>query len=191
LSKIEAGKMTLDVGRFSLPDLLQQSLVIVRDKAQAQKLKLSVEVAPEIEELAFVEGDERKIRQVMFNLLSNAVKFTPDGGSITVRAVRAEDQNACVVSVQDTGIGIALEDQERILHAFEQADLSYARQHQGTGLGLPLSRRIVELHGGRLWLQSTQGQGSTFSFSLPLYSIAESIQPASLQDARVMLEEAA
>ncbi|HEY0073103.1 MAG TPA: ATP-binding protein [Abditibacteriaceae bacterium] len=191
LSKIEAGKMTLDVGRFSLPDLLQQSLVIVRDKAQAQKLKLSVEVTPEIEELAFVEGDERKIRQVMFNLLSNAVKFTPDGGSITVRAVRAEDQNACVVSVQDTGIGIALEDQERILHAFEQADLSYARQHQGTGLGLPLSRLIVELHGGRLWLQSAPGQGSTFSFSLPLYSIAESSQPASLQDAHVMLEEAA
>lgn len=173
LSKIEAGKMTLDTVKFSLPQLLEQSLTIVRDKAQAQNLTLAVEVAPEIEELAFMEGDERKIRQVMFNLLSNAVKFTPDGGKITVRAKRASDQNACIVCVEDSGIGIAPEDQERILNAFEQADLSFARQHQGTGLGLPLTKRIVELHGGRFWLQSTPGEGSTFSFSLPLYGSAE------------------
>ncbi len=170
LSKIEAGKMTLDIGKFLLSQLLEQSLTIVRDKAKAQNLTLTVEVAPEIQELDFIEGDERKIRQVMFNLLSNAVKFTPEGGSITVRARRADDQNACLVSVQDTGVGVAPENQERIFQAFEQADLSFARQHQGTGLGLPLTRRIVELHGGRLWLQSVVGEGSTFCFSLPLYA---------------------
>ena len=203
LSKIEAGKMTLDKVKFVLPTLLEQSLTIVREKAKSQNLTLGVDIAPEIKELEFIEGDERKIRQVMFNLLSNAVKFTPEGGAVIVQARRADDQNACIISVQDTGIGIAPENQERILNAFEQVDLSYARENQGTGLGLPLTKRIVELHGGKLWLQSEPGQGSTFSFTLPLYARSENgnssalassalaSSVSTLQEARVLLEEAA
>ncbi len=177
LSKIEAGKMTLEIAAFSLPELLEQSLVIVRDKAFAQNLELAVEIAPEVVEMEPLQADQRKIKQVMFNLLSNAVKFTRDGGRIVVRAVAAtaEEDAVVVVSVSDTGIGISPEHQTRIFDAFEQVDSSYARQQQGTGLGLPLTKRIVELHGGRLWLESAEGQGSTFFFSLPLIASAPEI----------------
>lgn len=180
LSKIEAGKMTLEIVAFSLPDLLEQSLVIVREKALLHNLEISVEIMPEVVEMAPLQADQRKIKQVMFNLLSNAVKFTPDGGRIVVRAVAAtaEEDAVVVVSVSDTGIGISPDHQTRIFDAFEQVDSSYARQQQGTGLGLPLTKRIVELHGGRLWLDSAEGQGSTFFFSLPLIMPASSSPPA-------------
>ena len=192
LSKIEAGKMTLDISPFALAELLEHSLTIVRDKARAHDLTLKTEIAPEVSSLDSVVGDERKIRQVMYNLLSNATKFTPDGGQILVRAElvspfvdetpvvsngRAKRKKAFVdkpqtpvvrVSVEDNGIGIAPEHQARIFDAFEQVDGSYTRAQQGTGLGLSLCKRIVEMHGGRLDVQSQEGQGSTFAFTLPV-----------------------
>jgi hypothetical protein len=174
LSKIEAGKMVLEPGSFSVADLLDQSLTIVREKAQSMGLELVVELSPEVEALPEIVGDTRKIKQVMYNLLSNAVKFTVQGG-LTIRAYCesvADDATHArpqlVISVRDTGIGIPAEHQARIFHPFEQVDSSYTRQQQGTGLGLALTRRIVELHGGRIWVESEPGQGSTFSFTLPL-----------------------
>jgi signal transduction histidine kinase len=168
LSKIEAGKMTLSLTEFSLAALLEQSLTIVREKARQHNLSLQTEVAPEVAALPPVVADQRKIKQVLFNLLSNAAKFTPDGGSITVGARLDEEGAGVVVWVRDTGIGIAPEHQERVWGTFEQVDGSYARQQQGTGLGLALTRRLVALHGGTIWLESAPGQGSTFFFRLPL-----------------------
>ena len=112
-----------------------------------------------------MSGDERRLRQVVFNLLSNAVKFTPSGGSITVAAARVAD--VVQVSVSDTGPGIAPEDQERIFEEFQQTDVG-VQQREGTGLGLALSRRLVELHGGKLWVESELGHGSRFVFTLPI-----------------------
>lgn len=205
LSKIEAGKMTLDTSPFALGDLLENSLTIVRDKALAHDLTLKTEIAPEVTALESVVGDERKIRQVMYNLLSNATKFTPDGGTITVRAAmvargvdetspggngRGKRKKAFVdeakpaiplvkISVEDTGIGIAPEHQARIFDAFEQVDGSYTRAQQGTGLGLSLCKRIVEMHGGRIEVQSAAAQGSTFSFTLPV--VAAEMPPTAEQ----------
>src|SRR5919201_5907048 len=110
--------------------------------------------------LDLVEGDERRIKQVIFNLLSNAVKFTPAGGAVDVSATRADGE--VLVSVADTGPGIAPEDFQRIFEEFQQTEAG-GEQHEGTGLGLALSKRFVELHGGRIWLESEVGRGSTFT----------------------------
>ena len=112
-----------------------------------------------------LRADERKVRQVLLNLLSNAIKFTPEGGRIEVRAVR--ENGAVAVSVSDTGIGIAPEDQEAVFEEFRQVGSSAARQ-QGTGLGLTLCRKFIELHGGKIWVTSALGAGSTFTFRLPV-----------------------
>jgi GAF domain-containing protein len=164
LSKVEAGRMELEMGRLALPDALEHGLTMVRERAARHGLSLSLDVAPEVAALGEIEADERKIRQVILNLLTNAVKFTPDGGAVSVTALLKEGE--IVVSVADTGIGIAPEDQDRIFEAFQQAGQSPSRSREGTGLGLPLARQFVELHGGRLWLESQPGQGSTFSFTL-------------------------
>jgi len=113
-------------------------------------------------------ADERKVRQILLNLLSNAVKFTPDGGKIDVRAIQSQDN--VEISVSDTGIGIAEEDQEAIFEEFRQVGSDYARKREGTGLGLTLARKFVELHGGRIWVRSEIGRGSTFTFTLPVRS---------------------
>src|SRR4029078_12990841 len=110
--------------------------------------------------------DERKVRQILLNLLSNAVKFTPDGGKIDVRAIQSQDR--VEISVSDTGIGIAQEDQDAIFEEFRQVGSDYARKREGTGLGLTLARKFVELHGGRIWVRSEIGRGSTFTFTLPV-----------------------
>ncbi|MGI9861247.1 ATP-binding protein [Moorella naiadis] len=165
LSKIEAGKLELEPATFSLPKLLENSLIMVKEKAVRHRLEVILQVDPDIPELT---ADERKVKQIVYNLLSNAVKFTPDGGKITVRA-RLLPGDQVQVSVADTGIGIAPADQERIFEAFIQGDSGYTRQYEGTGLGLALVRRLVELHGGRVWVESAgSGQGSTFYFTLPL-----------------------
>ena len=116
-----------------------------------------------------VDGDERRVRQVIFNLLSNAVKFTPAGGSVDVRATRVNGDVR--VSVADTGPGIAAEDLERIFEEFQQTEAGF-EQREGTGLGLALSKRLVELHGGRIWVESEVGEGSTFVFTLPSKAVA-------------------
>jgi signal transduction histidine kinase len=114
-----------------------------------------------------VHADERKIKQVMFNLLSNAVRFTPPGGRIDVRAWSAEDGGPILISVRDTGVGIAPDEQVRVFEEFYQAAREPERTRDGTGLGLALARKFVELHGGRLWVESQPGQGSLFTFTLP------------------------
>jgi signal transduction histidine kinase len=115
-----------------------------------------------------IEGDERRIRQVVFNLLSNAVKFTPQGGSVEVAS--AQRNGEVLVSVSDTGSGIAAEDLERIFEEFQQTEAG-AQEREGTGLGLALSKKLIELHGGRLWVESELGKGSTFTFALPGHSV--------------------
>jgi len=149
LSKVEAGQVELEVGPFSLREALERGVVMVREQAT---------------EVDVVEGDERRIKQVIFNLLSNAVKFTPTGGEVDVSAIRVNGEVR--VSVADNGPGIAPGDHERIFEEFQQTDAGLERL-EGTGLGLALSKRLVELHGGRIWLESELGKGSTFVFTLP------------------------
>jgi signal transduction histidine kinase len=163
LSKIEAGRMELDLTTFDLPVALDNALTLVRERATRHGIALHL-VADD--RLGAVVGDERKIKQVVLNLLSNAVKFTPEGGRVTVRALPAGD--AVEVSVSDTGIGIAPEDQAAIFEEFRQVGTDYARKREGTGLGLTLARKFVELHGGTIRVASETGKGSTFSFTLPV-----------------------
>jgi signal transduction histidine kinase len=154
--------MELELDRFDLPQALQDTLVLVRERAVRHGIELSFEADPRV---GGVVADERKIKQVMLNLLSNAVKFTPEGGRVDVRAIPTD--GAVEISVADTGIGIAPENQELIFEEFRQVGGDYAHKREGTGLGLTLARRLVELHGGRLWVKSQVGQGSTFTFSVP------------------------
>jgi len=161
LSKIEAGRMELEVSTFALRDALESGLTIVRERAMRHRIELAAVVAADV---GSIEADERKVKQILYNLLSNAVKFTPDGGRVDVN-VRAEN-GGIRVEVRDTGIGVAANDQERIFEEFRQAGRE--RSREGTGLGLTLTKRFVELHGGRIWLESSPGKGSTFAFTLPL-----------------------
>ena len=161
LSKVEAGRMELELGPLSLPGLLEHGLAMVRERAARHGIAISLDVAPEV---GVVWADELKLKQVVLNLLSNAVKFTRDGGSVEVRAeiVGAEAQ----VVVRDTGIGVDPGDHERIFEAFQRGGRE--ARSEGTGLGLTLSKRIVELHGGRVWMTSRLGEGSTFGFAVPV-----------------------
>ena len=161
LSKVEAGQVELTVAPFSLRDALERGVVMVRERASNDSVEVALSETPGID---LVSGDERRIRQVIFNLLSNAVKFTPAGGSVDVRATQVNGEVR--VSVADTGPGIAPEDHERIFEEFQQTEAGVG-QREGTGLGLALSKRLVELHGGRIWVDSALGEGSTFVFTLP------------------------
>jgi signal transduction histidine kinase len=163
LSKIEAGRMELEAQPFDLPAALDNALTLIKERAARNSIALEVHVDPQIGEIL---ADERKVKQVLLNLLSNAVKFTPEGGKITMSAVMNGETVA--VSVADTGIGIAAEDQETVFEEFRQVGTDYARKREGTGLGLALARRLVELHGGKLSLQSELGKGATFTFTLPV-----------------------
>ncbi|HXH83812.1 MAG TPA: GAF domain-containing protein [Candidatus Tectomicrobia bacterium] len=163
LSKIEAGRMELEVAAFDLPQAIDNALILVRERAARRGIALERVVD---EKLGEVRADERKIKQVLLNLLSNAVKFTPEGGRIEVRA--AVNDGVAEIAVADTGIGIAPEDQEAIFEEFRQVGTDYAKKHEGTGLGLALARRFVELHGGRLTVESEPGRGSTFTFTIPV-----------------------
>jgi signal transduction histidine kinase len=161
LSKVEAGQVELEVAAFSLREALERGVVMVRERATKNRVQLSLELAPDVDA---VHGDERRVRQVVFNVLSNAVKFTPADGRVTVASARVNGD--IHVSVTDTGPGIALADQARIFEEFQQTDEG-VQQREGTGLGLALSKRLVELHGGRIWVESAPGQGSRFVFTLP------------------------
>ena len=164
LSKVEAGRMELELGDVWVSQALRDGLTMQGERASRGRIALDLHVEPED---LVIQADERKVRQVMFNLLSNAVKFTPPGGVIDVSAEITD--GVVEVAVRDTGSGIALEDQELIFEEFQQARGAGAGKHpEGTGLGLPLSRKFVELHGGRLWVESAPGAGSTFRFTLPL-----------------------
>ena len=164
LSKVEAGQVELEVHPFSLREALERGVVMVRERATEDGVRVAFAADPEVD---VVDGDERRIKQVIFNLLSNAVKFTPAGGEVDVSATRLNGEVR--VSVADTGPGIAPEDRDRIFEEFQQSETGVG-QREGTGLGLALSKRFVELHGGRIWLESEVGQGSTFTFALPARS---------------------
>jgi signal transduction histidine kinase len=161
LSKVEAGQVELEMHPFSLREALERGVVMVREHATEEGVRVAFAADPEVD---VVDGDERRIKQVIFNLLSNAVKFTPSGGEVDVSATRVNGEVR--VSVADTGPGIAPEDWDRIFEEFQQSETGVGHR-EGTGLGLALSKRYVELHGGRIWLESELGHGSTFTFALP------------------------
>ena len=161
LSKVEAGQVELQVAPFSLQEALERGVSMVREQATQDGVQVELHANNSLD---VVMGDERRIRQVIFNLLSNAVKFAPAGGQVDVNATRLNGE--VTVSVADTGPGIAAEDLDRIFEQFQQTEVG-ASQPEGTGLGLALSKRFVEMHGGRLWCESVLGKGSTFVFTLP------------------------
>jgi two-component system, NtrC family, sensor kinase len=163
LSKVEAGRMELEVATFDLPLAIDNARTFVRERASKHGINLDVTVD---ERLGDFTGDERKIKQILLNLLSNAVKFTPEGGRIGIDA--SQTDGAVEISVSDTGIGIAPEDQAKIFEEFRQVGGDYAHKKEGTGLGLTLAKKFVELHGGKIWVESEVGKGSTFTFTLPL-----------------------
>jgi len=162
LSKIEAGQVELQLAPFSLQEALERGVSMVRERATQDGVQVTLHANGSLDA---VTGDERRIRQVVFNLLSNAVKFTPSGGQVDVKA--SQSSGEVTVSVADTGPGIAAQDLERIFEEFQQTDVG-ANQAEGTGLGLALSKRFVEMHGGRIWVVSELGKGSTFQFTLPV-----------------------
>jgi signal transduction histidine kinase len=162
LSKVEAGRMELELATFDLPLAIDNARTFVRERATKHGINLDVTVD---ERLGDFTGDERKIKQILLNLLSNAVKFTPEGGRIGINARQAD--GSVEISVSDTGIGIAPEDQARIFEEFRQVGGDYAHKKEGTGLGLTLAKKFVELHGGRIWVESEVGKGSKFTFTLP------------------------
>jgi signal transduction histidine kinase len=162
LSKIEAGRMELELSEFDLPTAIENALILVRERASRRGIRLGSTVD---ERLGMIGGDERKVKQVLLNLLSNALKFTREGGRIDVGA-RLED-GVAEVSVADTGVGIAPADQEAVFEEFRQVGAA-DKKAEGTGLGLALSRKFIELHGGRIWVKSEPGTGSSFTFTLPL-----------------------
>jgi signal transduction histidine kinase/HAMP domain-containing protein len=163
LSKIEAGRMELTMAQFHLPLAVDNAITLVKERAARHGIGLDIDIDPRLGEFV---GDERKIKQVLLNLLSNAVKFTPEGGRIGVKAALAD--GGVEISVSDTGIGIALQDQEAIFEEFRQVGSDEARKVEGTGLGLTLTKKFVEMHGGQIWVESEMGKGSTFTFTLPL-----------------------
>jgi GAF domain-containing protein len=162
LSKVEAGRMELELASFDLPLAIENARTFVRERAIKHGINLDVTID---ERLGEFMGDERKIKQILLNLLSNAVKFTPEGGRIGISARQSD--GSVEISVSDTGIGISPEDQTRIFEEFRQVGSDYAHKTEGTGLGLTLAKKFVELHGGRIWVESEVGKGSTFTFALP------------------------
>jgi signal transduction histidine kinase len=162
LSKIEAGRMELELTDFDLPTALENALTLVRERAGRRNIILQMRVDKRLGE---VRADERKIRQVVLNLLSNAIKFTLEGGRIEVAAVPKD--GLVEVSVSDTGVGIAPEEQEAVFEEFRQVGTA-EKKAEGTGLGLTLCRKFIELHGGRIWVKSQVGEGSTFTFTIPV-----------------------
>jgi signal transduction histidine kinase len=184
LSKVEAGKMELLPTSFSICDLLKTSFSFIAEKAMKHNIRLLSEISADVD---VIEADERKVKQILYNLLSNAVKFTPDGGKITVKAEIKSPDSAVLpikirkglpdieyvlVSVKDTGIGIAKKDQSKLFTEFYQLENPYTKKYEGTGLGLALSKKLVTLHGGRIWFESKgQGNGCTFYFILPLKTL--------------------
>jgi signal transduction histidine kinase len=155
-------------------------MTLVRERAQTHGITLKARVDSKLGE---IRADERKFKQILLNLLSNAVKFTPDGGRVEVDARR--NGKSVEVSVKDSGVGIAKEDQEAVFEEFRQVGRDYTSKQEGTGLGLALTRRFVELHGGKIWLKSAPGKGSTFTFTLPLNTVTSDPKRETSNEKRV------
>jgi signal transduction histidine kinase len=168
LSKVEAGRMELEPTAFSLPALIGDSVAMLRERASKGGVTLTVAALDTT--LGSITGDERKIKQVLFNLIVNGIKFTPNGGSVTIDGQRSPTDVS--VSVTDTGVGIARAEQTKIFEEFRQAGANAGRPAEGTGLGLSLAKRFVELHGGTLRVESELGHGARFVFVLPQPAVA-------------------
>jgi signal transduction histidine kinase len=162
LSKIEAGQLVLSLGDYSLQSVVQSVYSAVEPLAADKKLAFKIEVPPD---LPPGRADERRLTQVLLNLVGNAIKFT-DAGEVMIRA--SSSNGSFKLSVRDTGPGISEADQKKLFQEFQQADNSTTKAKGGTGLGLAISKRIIEMHGGQIWVESSIGQGSTFSFTLPV-----------------------
>ena len=170
LAKVESGKMDIRMSPVDLRGLLGHCLIMIRETAMKRGLTVDLKVSEQLD--GNIQADDVRLKQIVMNLLSNAAKFTPSGGTILLEAERQGEE--ILVSVSDTGVGLKPDDQERIFQAFEQLDSSFSRQEQGTGLGLALVRRLVELHGGRVWAESEgEGRGSTFKFVFPFVQTQE------------------
>jgi signal transduction histidine kinase len=170
LSKIEAGQLTLSVADYSVKQLVHNVFAAVESLAQEKKLALKVELP---NNLPTGRGDERRLTQVLLNLVGNAIKFT-DKGEVAIKA--SASNGAYTLSVCDTGPGIAPADQAKIFEEFQQADSSATKKKGGTGLGLSIARRIIELHGGKLWVDSEVGHGATFSFTVPVKAEQQAVR---------------
>jgi signal transduction histidine kinase len=166
LAKVEAGRMELVVGDVSLAEVCGTALTLVRDQAIRRDIHLDLVIDPTV---PTIWADKRKVLQVILNLLANAVKFSPDGGAVELRVRRGD--GAVEISVRDAGHGISPTDHERIFDEFTQARGAAAKSSEGTGLGLAVSRKLVQLHGGRIWVESAVGSGSTFTFTLPSVTV--------------------
>ena len=170
LSKVESGKMEIEANTFDLGSLIKNSLLMIKEKAMKHGFQIQTSIDDKVPEN--ITADERKLKQIFYNLLSNAVKFTPDRGQIQLCArISGNGDHGKMIefSVKDSGIGIKEEDIERIFSPFEQADGSPSRKYLGTGLGLSLTERFVNLHGGKIWVESEgEGRGSTFRFTIPM-----------------------
>ncbi len=166
MAKVEAGKMKLALSALPMKNLLHEISLLVADMAGKKKIKMLLEID---EDLPDIEGDELKVKEIMYNLLSNAVKFTPEGGKLGIQAKQTDAEIEIVV--WDTGIGIALENMEKIFEGFFRVDTPYSRITEGTGLGLPLSRKFIELHGGKIFVKSEGlNKGTSVRFTLPIVS---------------------
>ncbi|MBS3975362.1 MAG: sensor histidine kinase [Syntrophomonadaceae bacterium] len=182
LSKVEAGKMVLEPGRFPVRNALEEAAAQFMDRCREQNIQLKIDLEPQAD--LELEADERKFKQVLLNLLSNAIKFSPDGGLVSVTASLTikkavglsmpeegsalADREFIEIAVSDTGIGISLEDQSKLFKPFSRLESACCKNYEGTGLGLALTKRLVELHHGQIWVKSEFGQGSIFTFILPL-----------------------
>jgi PAS domain S-box-containing protein len=178
LSKVESGKMELEPSSFLLRESLDASMMMLREKALKGGIELHLDIAPEAD--ARIVADQRKLKQILFNLLSNAVKFTHAGGTVDVSAVR--DGDSIEITVADTGMGIRGEDIPKLFQTFTQLESVYTKGFEGTGLGLALTRQLVELHGGRIWVKSEFGTGSRFSFTIPFTQTDAKEPPAAQPD---------
>ncbi|HUI52624.1 MAG TPA: ATP-binding protein [Terriglobales bacterium] len=164
LSKMDAERLELEIRRLPVTQLVESCLETSRPRAKEKNLKLSVDVASKVPDIA---GDRRRLTEVLQNLLDNAMQYTPGGGKITVRAETRE--NEVEFAVSDTGIGIPETDQPRIFERFYRVDVARSREVGGTGLGLSIAKHLVEAHGGRIWVESEVGNGSTFCFTVPIF----------------------
>lgn len=164
LSKVEAGKVELIIENISVPETINEVLSLIKEKAAKNNVIIEKELDPRLD---FMEADKLRLKQILFNLLNNAVKFSkPEGGIVTIISKKIED--AAQISVSDTGIGIKDEDRRKLFNEFQQLDSGITRKYGGTGLGLAITKKLVELHGGKIMVESKYGEGSTFTFLLPL-----------------------
>ncbi len=169
LSKVESGKMELVIEKIYLPDVINDTFALAKEIAAKRNVIIKRDFDSQ---LKFIEADRRRFKQILFNLLDNAVKFSKkDGGTVTITIKKTDD--TAQFSVSDTGIGIKEEDMEKLFNKFSQVDSGISRKYGGTGLGLSITKQLVELHGGKIWAESKFGEGSIFTFTLPLKAKSE------------------